>query len=170
MNASPISPRPLLIGALALALASQGGCAWTRDKLGMDAKYQESVQNQPLEVPPGLDTPSTAAGIAIPSVSPNPNATVARPAAGISSFTMADGIDSAYRRLGLALGKLPGVTVGNAAKALNSYEVVYEGVTMLVRAEAAGDQTRVTALGPDGKPLDTAVSNQLLGQLKARLG
>ena len=29
--------RPLLIGAVAIAMLSQSGCAWTRSKLGMDA-------------------------------------------------------------------------------------------------------------------------------------
>lgn len=170
MTASPLSFRPLLIGAVALAVLAQGGCAWTREKLGIDANYQDSVQNQPLEVPPGMDLPNTSAAVTVPSVTPNPNAVAAPAAAGISSFTIADGIDSAWRRLGLALGKVPGVTVGDAVKALNSYEVTYEGVTMLVRAEAVGAETRVTALGPDGKAMNSAVSNKLLGQLKARLG
>ncbi len=170
MTASPLSLRPLLLGAVALAVLSQGGCAWTRDKLGIDANYKESAQSQPLEVPPGMDLPNTAAAITVPSVSANPNVASSPAAAGISSFTMADGVDSAWRRLGLALGKVPGVTVGDAVKLLNSYEVTYEGVTMLVRAEAVGAETRVTALGPDGKPMNSAASNELLGLLKARLG
>jgi uncharacterized lipoprotein len=185
MTASPLSLRPLLIGALAVALLSQSGCAWTRSKLGMDAKYQDSVQNSPLEVPPGLDLPSTAGAVTVPDVTPNPNlaplnttapassvATTASGAtvAGIASFTMDDTVDSAWRRLGLALGKIEGVSVDGSAQLLNSYEVNYQGAAMLIRAEAVGDQTRVVALGANGQPLTSGPGAQLLALLKQRLG
>ena len=105
MTASPLSLRPLLVGALAVALLSQSGCAWTRSKLGMDAKYQDSVQNSPLEVPPGLDLPATTGAVTVPDVTPNPNLaplTTTAPAptvattpagvavSGIDSFTIRD--------------------------------------------------------------------------------
>lgn len=185
MTASPLSLRPLLIGALAVALLSQSGCAWTRSKLGMDAKYQDSVQNSPLEVPPGLDLPSTAGAVTVPDVTPNPNLaplTTTTPTssvattpsgatiAGIASFTMDDTVDSAWRRLGLALAKIEGVAVGDRAQLLNSYEVSYQGEAMLVRAEAVGEQTRVVALGANGQPLTSGPGAQLLALLKRRLG
>jgi uncharacterized lipoprotein len=177
MTASPFSHRPLLIGALAVALLTQGGCAWTRAKLGMDADYQDSRQNQPLEVPPGLDLPSTAGAVTVPDVSgriasPGEGVPAAgAPAmAGVDSFPMADTVDSAWRRLGIALAKIEGVTIGERAQLLNSYEVSYQGTTMLVRAEANGDQTRVVALGANGQPLSSGPATQLLALLKARLG
>lgn len=183
MTASPLSHRTLLIGALAVALLTQGGCAWTRAKLGMDAKYQESRHNQPLEVPPGLDLPSTAGAMSVPDVAANSAAAApgeAVPAAGVSAsaaavpgidaFTMADTVDSAWRRLGIALAKIEGVTIGDRAQLLNSYEVSYQGSSMLIRAEATGDQTRVVALGANGQPLTSGPATQLLALLKARLG
>jgi uncharacterized lipoprotein len=165
--------RPLLIGAVAIAMLSQSGCAWTRSKLGMDAKYQDSVQNQPLEVPPGMDTPPTLGAITVPDVAANTTAgSVAAGAsvAAVASFTLADSSDSAWRRIGIALGKIDGVSNVEPAQALSSYEVTFQGATMLVRAEAAGSETRVVALGPDGRPLATGPATQLLGLLKARLG
>lgn len=187
MTASPLSLRPVLIGALAVALLSQSGCAWTRSKLGMDAKYQDSVQNSPLEVPPGLDMPVTTGAVVVPDVTPNPNleplvtsstvpassvATTPSGAAvaGIDAFTMDDTVDSAWRRLGLALAKIEGVTVGDRAQLLNSYEVNYQGEAMLIRAEAVGEQTRVVALGANGQPLTSGPGAQLLALLKRRLG
>lgn len=189
MTASPLSFRPLLLGALAVALISQGGCAWTRSKLGMDAKYEDSVQNRPLEVPPGLDLPSTAGAITVPDVTEAAIANAAAPipstpasslpaaaggaaaaVAGVESFTIDDTVDSAWRRLGLALGKIEGVTLGERAQLLNSYEVTYQGTAMLIRAEAVGEQSRVVALGANGQPLTTGAAAQLLGLLKARLG
>jgi uncharacterized lipoprotein len=165
--------RPLLIGAVAVAMLSQSGCAWTRSKLGMDAKYQDSVQNQPLEVPPGMDTPPTLGAITVPDVATNaagPAAAGAPSTAAVASFTLADSPDSAWRRIGIALGKIEGVTKVEPAQALSSYEVSFQGATMLVRAEAAGAETRVVALGQDGQPLASGPAAQLLGLLKARLG
>ncbi|MFY2764486.1 hypothetical protein [Arenimonas sp. MALMAid1274] len=174
MTASSSHYRPLLIGAIALALLSVGGCAWTRDKLGMDAKYQDSVQNQPLEVPPGLDLPATTGAITVPDVTGNPNVrgtpAVAALPGGISSFTMADTLDSAWRRVGIALGKIEGVSVDGTAKLLNSYEVSYQGTAMLIRVETVGNESRVVALGSDGKELSGGPGGQLLALLKARLG
>jgi uncharacterized lipoprotein len=171
MTASPLSLRPLLIGALAIALLSQGGCAWTRDKLGMDAKYQDSVQNSPLEVPPGLDLPATTGAVTVPDVTPNPNLAPLNTSAPASNVaTTPSTVDSAWRRLGLALGKIEGVTLGDSAQLLNSYEVTYQGVPMLVRAEAVGEQTRVVALGANGQPLTSGPGAQLLALLKRRLG
>ena len=90
--------------------------------------------------------------------------------AGIESFMLADSVESSWRRIGIALGKIEGATIGDRAQLLNSYEVSYQGVSMLVRAEAVDGQTRVVALGQDGQPIRTGVATQLLALLKARLG
>lgn len=166
--------RPLLIGAVAIAMLSQAGCAWTRNKLGMDAKYQDSVQNQPLEVPPGMDTPPTLGAITVPDLGPSAGSSATAAGvpgnAAIASFTMADSLDSAWRRIGIALGKIEGASNIAPAKALSSYEVTFQGATMLVRAETISGETRVVALGQDGKPMGTGPAAQLLALLKARLG
>lgn len=166
--------RPLLMGAVAIAMLSQTGCAWTRSKLGMDAKYQDSVQNQPLEVPPGLDAPPTLGAITVPDLAPNAGSAslaAGAPAANaVASFTLADNLDSAWRRIGIALGKIDGVSNVEPSLALSSYEVTFQGTTMLLRAQTVDGQTQVQALGQDGQPLGTGPAAQLLGLLKARLG
>lgn len=166
--------RPLLIGAVAIAMLSQSGCAWTRSKLGIDAKYQESVQNQPLEVPPGLDTPLVLGAVTVPDLGPNAgSASISSGvpgAAAVASFTLDDSLESAWRRIGIALGKIDGVSNLEPAQALSSYEVTFQGATMLVRAKTSNGQTSVVALGQDGQPLGTGPAAQLLGLLKARLG
>ncbi|PZO05542.1 MAG: hypothetical protein DCF27_13815 [Lysobacteraceae bacterium] len=166
--------RPLLIGAVAIAMLSQSGCAWTRSKLGMDANYQDSVQNQPLEVPPGLDAPLTLGAVTVPDLGPNAgSASIATGVPGtsaVASFTLDDSLESAWRRIGIALGKIDGVSNVEPAQALSSYEVTFQGATMLVRAQTSNGQTSVVALGPDGQPLGTGPAAQLLGLLKARLG
>lgn len=183
MTPSTLSFRPLLAGALVVTVFASSGCGWVRSKWGNEAAYQESRQNQPLEVPPGLDVPSTAGAVSIPDApagaamaSPGegvPSDVGAAPAgnvAGIESFTLSDSVESSWRRIGIALGKIEGATIGDRAQLLNSYEVSYQGVSMLVRAEAVDGQTRVVALGQDGQPIRTGVATQLLALLKARLG
>lgn len=180
------SLRPLLLGVVAVALLSQSGCVWMRAKFGNSAVYKDAVQEAPMEVPPGLDVPSTAGGTAIPDVGPDaiaaaaaaeadfaagvPSAPSAGAVAGISSFTMADSVESAWRRVGIALNKIDGVSVGDSSALLHGHEVSYQGVTMLIRAEGAGNETRIAALGADGQPLTSGPATQLLALLKTRLG
>ena len=181
MTAATLSFRPLMVATLAVAVLASSGCSWVRNKWGNEAEYQASRQNQPLEVPPGLDVPSTAGAVNVPAANPNaPTAAVGQgvPSAssgqayveGIESFLLADSLSSSYRRIGIALDKIEGARIGDRAQLLNSYEVTYKGVTVLVRAEAADGQTRVVALGPDGQPVRSGVATELLAVLKARLG
>lgn len=172
-----LSFRPLLVATLAVAVLASSGCSWIRSKWGNEAEYQASRQNQPLEVPPGLDVPSTTGGVSIPDAGAGSAAPVGQgvPSAqavvdGVESFTLDDSVASSWRRIGIALGKIEGATIGERAQLLNSYEVSYKGVTVLLRAEAAGGQTRVVALGPDGQPIRTGIATELLAILKSRLG
>lgn len=181
MTAPKLSFRPLLIATLAVAVLGSSGCSWIRAKWGNEAEYQASRQNQPLEVPPGLDVPATTGGVVIPDARPGvagasvgegvPSATGGQAVVGgIESFLLADSVSSSWRRIGIALGKIEGVSIGDRAQVLNSYEVSYKGVTVLVRAQEADGQTRVVALGPDGQPVRTGVATELLAILKSRLG
>lgn len=180
---TPIRPlsRPALSVLLVLALAGASGCGWMRTKFGNDSVYRDSRQSAPLDVPPGLDVPSTAGAVVIPAAPAGatgldttvPDMGAAGAAAGVEGvddFTLEDTVESSWRRIGVALGKIEGVSVDDRAQLLNSYGVSYQGSTMLIRAEAAGGGTRVVALGADGRPLASAAARQLLGLLKARLG
>lgn len=174
MIASRSSLRPLLAALVGIALVSQSGCAWMRTKFGSSPKYQDSVQNQPLEVPPGLDTPSTAGAVVIPGVTPNPMtqsvSTVVPSAASADGFILTDTLDSSFRRVGVALAKIDGVTMGDSAQLSHSHTVTFQGTPMLIRVEASGNGSRVFALGVQGQPINTAAAATLLALLKARLG
>ncbi|ODS64775.1 MULTISPECIES: hypothetical protein [unclassified Arenimonas] len=176
MTAPKLSLRPLLVATVALSVIATSGCSWVRNKWGNEAMYQGSQQNKPLEVPPGLDTPSTTGAVLIPDAPAGAPVSTQVPSGtesvlmGIDSFVLADSVGSSWRRIGIALGKIDGVTIANRAQLLNSYEVSYKGVSVLLRAEAVGEQTRVVALGQDGQPIRTGVATELLALLKARLG
>lgn len=170
--------RPMLVAILAVAVVGTSGCSWLRSKFGGNRDYLESQQNRPLEVPPDLDTPPLRGAVEIPELpagaaaagGPTDVPGAAQAVAGIDSFTVADTLESTWRRLGLALGKIDGVTIDERAQLLNSYSVSYRGATLLLRAEAVGEGTRVVALGADGRPLTSGPATELLALLKARLG
>jgi uncharacterized lipoprotein len=95
----------LLVALPLLALSGLllSGCGIFRSHKAWDTAKQEA----PLEIPPGLDRPSTTAALAIPprgANEPTANGAVAAvgaPAGQVSDgFMLTDGPDSVYRRVG----------------------------------------------------------------------
>lgn len=168
------------ISLVILIALSVAGCSWLRSKFSNDDRYLGSQESQPLEVPPGLDLPTIDPAMQVPQASGSGavGVTSAAPAGGVvvpanagavTDFTMADTLDSAWSRIGLSLARIDGVTIGNRAKLLGTYEVQYQGQAFLLRAQPDGESIRVTAIGADGQPLTTGPATVLLGLLKQRL-
>lgn len=161
-------PRPALRALVAVAIvASLPGCAWFRS----EPAYLEARESRPLEVPPDLVLPSSASALQIPPAAAGaPTPGEAPPAAfGVgAAFEVSDSLDSTFRRVGIALGRLEGVTATPVA-ALNSHEVTFKGETFLVRASAQGDAVRVDAISPEGQVLSAGAAAEVLAQLRARL-
>ncbi len=174
MPASSPSRHALTGAAIALALLSSSGCSWVKSKFTTDAPYQDSQLGRPLEAPPGLDLPRTDSGFAVPQAAGGSAGVLSTlpPAVGssaIDAFVVADTVESTWRRMGLALARIEGVSISAQAQLLNSYEVSYEGQTLLIRAEASGEQSRVSAVGSDGRAMSGGAAAKLLGLLQARL-
>jgi uncharacterized lipoprotein len=168
MNPIPTLARRALIAALAVALVSSAGCSWFRGKSG----YENSPESRPLELPPDLDAPASDGSMQIPqipAVAATPRATPARPAAG-ASFLIADSAESAWRRLGLALDRIEGVTISERAQAESAYAVAYDGESFQLKVTAEGEGSRVSAVGADGQEVRTGAAGKLLALLKQRLG
>ena len=167
--------RPLLIALTVASLLGSTGCAWMKSKLNYEANYQASGEARPLEVPPDLDAPTRNEAMAIPSVqagaggAPSDAPGGVASFGGVDSFELSDDLPSAYRRLGIALQRIEGVTVTSQAQALSSYEVNYNGTTALIRAENRGGSTRISAVGADGIAITSGPAAELLGKLKARM-
>lgn len=92
--------------ALALTGLLLSGCGMFRS----ERAWQNAKQESPLEIPPGLDTPSASAALVIPpqgSNQPSPNGATARvggnPGTITDGFILADSVDETYRRVGDAL-------------------------------------------------------------------
>ncbi|GLQ97365.1 hypothetical protein [Dyella mobilis] len=92
--------------ALALTGLLLSGCGMFRS----ERAWQNAKQESPLEIPPGLDTPSATAALVIPpagSNQPSPNGATARvgntPGTITDGFILANNVDETYRRVGEAL-------------------------------------------------------------------
>lgn len=161
--------RPLILGLLAMSVAvALSGCSFFR---GKDAPYLESRESRPLEVPPDLILPSSSAALQIPAAAggaPTPGEEPPVAVGASAGFDISDTAENAFRRVGLALGRIDGATSTPVA-ALNSYEVAFRGESFLVRLGARGDAVRVDAISPEGTPVSGGAAGALLGLLQARL-
>lgn len=161
MKSTLRTTHPLLVGAIALAVATTSGCGWFR----ANNDYTRSVENRPLEVPPDLDRPETANSLPMPGATPGAAASTGNPVA----FEVADNASSVFTRMGAALATIPGVTITGSALGLGSYDVAYQGQNFLVRVEDAGGKSRVSAISASGQVLRAGPAAQLLEQLRAKL-
>ena len=100
------SPLVVALPVLALSALLLSGCGMFRSQKAWETAKQET----PLEIPPGLDTPSTSAALVIPEQganAPTSNGATARFGKGggviADGFVINDSIDNTYRRVGQAL-------------------------------------------------------------------
>lgn len=160
--------RPLVLGAVILALASATGCGWfkSRHHTSSNNRYTHSVENRPLEVPPDLDLPNTSAATTLPAPS---LLGVNRARSTGVEITLAGPATAAYPKIGKALETIDGVVINGRAEALGSYDVTYGGESFLVRVQDGNGGSRLLALSADGRILSTGPAAQLLAAIKAKL-
>ena len=122
----------LALPAVALSGLLLSGCGAFRSHKAWDTAQQES----PLEIPPGLDRPSTSAALVIPPPSANlptaNGATAGVDGAGgqiADGFVLADSVDHTYHRVGQVL---EGGSLGQVV----SHDDVAHGYTLRVSATA----------------------------------
>ncbi len=88
------------IPAMALSALLLTGCGMFRSHKAWDTAQQES----PLEIPPGLDRPSTSAALVIPPPGTGAPAVAASTSGQVADgFVLTDAVDAAYRRVGQVL-------------------------------------------------------------------
>jgi uncharacterized lipoprotein len=91
-----------VVPAVVLSALLVSGCGIFRSHKAWKTAQQEA----PLEIPPGLDRPSTSAALVIPPPGANtPTADGVSAASGqvTDGFVLSDAVDSAYKRVGQAL-------------------------------------------------------------------
>lgn len=102
--------------------------------------YQAAQQEQPLEVPPGLDTPPTSEALSVPGADNTSgavgapvgvntsSAATAYPRVTGNSLTLSDQPDSAYHRVGLALERGGVGAVSAHDDSAHTYQVAVNSV------------------------------------------
>ena len=161
MSNLSISGRGLVVAVVAVAVLATSGCSWLRGKTG----YELSPESRPLEIPPDLDTPSRDGALSIPGA-----AAPQRAVAQSQAFTIQDTPTGVFGRVGIALGRIDGVTINESSQLLTVYTVVYEGETFLIRIAPQGEGARVSAVTGEGREITSGAGAKLLGLLRQRLG
>jgi uncharacterized lipoprotein len=120
------------VPALALCGLLLAGCGMFRSHKA----WETAVQESPLEIPPGLDTPSAAAALNIPPPGANqPTANGARATVGAAAGEVSDGfiaegpIDTVYRKVGRLLEEAKVGRVVSHDDAAHSYTVAVAGAS-----------------------------------------
>lgn len=126
------------VPTLIVATALLGGCGWFhRDR----AEYYKGAQEtRPLEVPPDLDAVPATRELVVPGATAPAAAAGASSAAGVSSappasaaisgpvdLHIADTVDNAYQRVGLALDRVQLGKVSSKDDAAHSYAYDFDG-------------------------------------------
>lgn len=169
----------IVAGALALVVFTSG-CSWVKSKFNAEVPYKDSQLAKPLEAPPGLDLPRNSGSFVIPDAAGVSGGEVAAapPAAGLAGeavaaatadVMIAGGVDAAWKTLGDVLKQVEGVAVASQSQLLHSYEINYDGHSLLLSVEARGEQSRVLAVGADGQPLAGGAAAKLMRALQAKL-
>lgn len=167
-------PTPFLrhagLSVLVVSLLAASGCSWFRK----NSAYSQPAETRPLEVPPDLDRPETAAAVGTPS-SVTRSSLPGRPATGAitaaaTGFTVQGEPDAVFDRVGDALAGIAGVTVASKAQLLGTYDVNYEGSNFLVRVTRTDAGSYVSAVDPRGAAAGGEAPAKLLASLKSALG
>lgn len=160
MSSLTSNGRGLVFAAVAVALLATSGCSWLRGKTG----YELSPESRPLEIPPDLDAPSRDGALSIPAVAASQRGIETR------AFTLEDTPAGAFGRVGIALGRIDGVSISERSQLLTVYTVAFEGETFLIRIAPQGDGARVSAVTAEGREITSGAGAKLLGLLRQRVG
>lgn len=162
----PSFPSRAVVAALVLATAATSGCSWFRRGSEL---YAGPAESRPLEVPPELDTattanaasggPVTASGTRQPGAAP-------QAAAG---FSVPGTRDEVYGRVGEALAGMQGLTITSRAQLLGAYDVSFEGANFLVRVTGTENGASVAAVDPRGLPATGDAPKRVIDALRAAL-
>ncbi len=118
--------------ALIAAATLLGGCSLFHHR---DNYYSKARETKPLEVPPDLDTPTSSDELAVPQAGESGSAAQtavgsAPPAAALGGGVLhiADNVDHAWQRVGLALERAQAGTISARDAAAHTYTLEVSGL------------------------------------------
>lgn len=123
-----------------------GGCSWFHQDTHY---YDKARETQPLEVPPDLDTPVSSDTLSIPQSGSGSaaQASASQPGstpptgviAGGGSLRIADGVDHAWQRVGLALERAQAGTISARDATAHTYTLEVSGLRAPAPAAAPAE-------------------------------
>lgn len=159
--------KPLLLMAVSALVASMllvSGCGMFHSRKAWETAKQES----PLEIPPGLDRPSTSAALVVPPPGANqPDSEARAPAAEngevSDGFVLKDTVDSTYQRVGRVLEH------GDLGQVLSHDDQAHSYTLKLadVQTKKPGFFKRLFHRNKRGAEQTSAGSNQVVIQVSA---
>lgn len=154
--------KPVLLLAVSSLLASMllvTGCGMFHSRKAWETAKQES----PLEIPPGLDRPSTSAALVVPPPGANQPETPTTASADESGqvsdgFVLKDTVESTYQRVGRVLEH------GDLGQVLSHDDAAHSYTLKLAQAEVKkpGFFKRLFRRGKRGEQARSAGSNQVV--------
>lgn len=168
--------RILTLATLVVLTTSMlGGCSFIRSKFGNDPNaYKSAREAQPLEVPPGLETPNTSGALAIPghdagtaapiddlAVPPQLSLGADNVPLGGDDLHVTDTAANTWRRVGLALENSGSAVIETRDEAAGIYKVRANTAT----SQRAGWFKRAITLG---RAADRTVRTQVSLTVRVR--
>ncbi|MBB6183733.1 hypothetical protein [Oleiagrimonas soli] len=109
-----------ILVALVLSTVLLSGCGLFRSS----KSWQKAKQENPLEIPPNMDRPNVSEALTIPTVNAQHEQTDANARPG--TLHLPGDVDSAYKRVGLALGNGDIGSIANQNDAEHTYQVAMD--------------------------------------------
>lgn len=121
----------LIVLAVSTALLSLSGCSLFHS----GKAWEKAKQEHPLEIPPNLDRPDVSDALTIPSVNKQPSSETASSASSAGSaapapnkaLVLKEGVDAAYKRVGMVLEHGEVGNVSHSDDATHTYQVTVAG-------------------------------------------
>ena len=163
---------------LIVATALLSGCGWFhRDRVDY---YKGTQETRPLEVPPDLDAPPATKELVVPGSAGAParaggaSASVgsAPPSGAVSGSTdlhIADAVDNAYQRVGLALDRAQLGKVASKDDAAHSYAYDFDGTITTKPAAVQEHHWYSRILHPFGGGGDKAETQSVKASLRVNV-
>lgn len=109
---------------LAVSTALLTGCGLFHS----DKAWERAKQEHPLEIPPNLDRPDVSDALTIPTVNQQPSSETASSAGASATpdhkaLVLKDGVDAAYKRVGMVLEHAEVGSISHSDDATHTYEV-----------------------------------------------
>ena len=150
------TPRLILTAIGVTAMLATAGCSW------FNSRGNGYAQNpRPLEVPPDMvaAAPASSSGSVLASAQ----------TATLQGFQVDGTRADVFAKIGGVLGAMPGVRIASSSAVLGLYDLVADGMPILLRVTEQNGQVMVTGVDPRGQGDSAIAIQKFLMDIRAKL-